>query len=84
MKKLLAINAMLVTVIFCGCQFQKPQKENAIIKEYQGLKFSKQMGISDIYDTTRYYKAMFVKDSVCFKYATDGKFNVGDIIQSEQ
>lgn len=82
MKKLLLTNAVLVAVIFCGCGV--PAKEKAVIVEYQTLKVSRQMGINDIYDTTRTYKAMFVKDSVCFIYSTNGKLNDGDIIQSER
>jgi hypothetical protein len=72
--------ALLVAVVFCGCAEQN--KEKAIIVEYQMMKVSRQMGINDVYDTTRTYKAMFIKDSVCFAYSTSGKFNSGDIIQS--
>ena len=82
MKKLLLSNAMLVAVIFCGCE--ESSKENAVIVEYQTLKVSRQMGINDIYDTTRTYKAIFLKDSVCFIYFTNGKFNDGDIVQSRR
>ena len=83
-KALAFVKVMLVAVIFCGCGEQRQFKENAIIMEYQGQKVVRQMGLTDIYDTTRFYKAMFTKDSVCFKCATDGKYNNGDIIQSER
>ena len=83
-KALAFAKVMLVAVVFCGCGEQRQFKENAIIMEYQGQKVVRQMGLTDIYDTTRFYKAMFTKDSVCFKCATDGKYNNGDIIQSER
>lgn len=66
----------------CGCGV--PDKEKAVIVEYQTLKVSRQMGINDMYDTTRTYKAMFLKDSVCFIYSTSGKLKDGDFIQSER
>ena len=81
-KPLAFAKVMLVAVVFCGCGEQKQFKENAIIMEYQGQKVVRQMGLTDIYDTTRFYKAMFTKDSVCFKYATDGNFKTGDIIKA--
>jgi len=83
-KALAFAKVMLVAVVFCGCGEQKQFKEKSIIMEYQGQKVVRQMGLSDVFDTTRFYKAMFIKDSVCFKYVTDGKYNNGDIIQSER
>ena len=75
------ISAMLLVVAFMSCE---PSKEKSVIVEYQGLKVSRQMGINDVYDTIRIYRAMSLKDSVCFTYTTlNGKFNNGDVVMSD-
>lgn len=75
-KSLLTVLTILFFVVSCSTI---PTKEKAIILEYQGISVKKQFGIGEVYDTTRTYKAMYLKDSVCFIYTTvNSRFNVGD------
>ena len=78
-KIIFFILAILFTIFtLASCR----QEEKAIIIEYQGFELSTELGINSTNDTVRTYKAMYVKDSVCFMYYTAGRFDAGDIIST--